>query len=258
MSDSQSANGRKNDRPDENLPQGANGGSPPGVETLVEVGADISPLTDKPEAFSASELKRAIFIPLLAIELLLGGKNRLASSVAERKNLLLLSALLLFVSALFPLLYGAIGPIGAITGFWKISALYAGSLVICYPCLCVFSSYLGFRFDALQTFIMAITISCAAGIFTFGFAPIIWFIDFTTSEPSDAPAIISFLLLAFSLLLGVIHMGRSFLWSRSMKRLSEIYPLLMLCWLPLLVFIHYRMAVLLRLVWWSQGSSSAQ
>ncbi|TET35082.1 MAG: hypothetical protein E3J72_13285 [Planctomycetota bacterium] len=206
----------------------------------------------KPEIitpFSIAEIARGFVFPFFAIEWFLGSKERLSVSVNYRKHLLLLSLLLLLSGLLFALPYGFIGPVGGVKSFWKISTLFTGSLLICFPCFYVFWTYLGFKLNLKQGLTMALIIPCVAGMFTFGFAPIIWFIDFTTCEKSGTPVQISFFFLLVSLTLGIVHMGRCFVWDRKkMSEVTDLFALLWAFWLLLLVFINYRMAKILGLL----------
>lgn len=196
--------------------------------------------------FSVSEIARGFLLPFLNIEYFLGSRDRLAKSVAQQKNLLLIALLLLFNSLLFAIPYGVIGPIGE---FWKIGILFTGPLVICFPSLIVFSSYLGFRLNLPQSLVITLIISCTAAMFSFGFAPIIWFIDYTTTAQSNSPRQISFIFTLISVILGIVHSNRCFFRGKESLRTSRFFKLLWWFWLLLLVFIYYRMAGLLSLLW---------
>ncbi|MCP4154737.1 MAG: hypothetical protein GY757_43855 [bacterium] len=197
-------------------------------------------------SISKPEILRGFLSPFSTIELFLGSKERLSKTVSQQKNLSLLALLLLFDSLLFPLLYGAIGPVD---GAWKICILYTGPLAICFPSLIVFSNYLGFKRSLMQNLVMALLISCTAAMFTFGFAPIIWFIEYTTLASSQTPASISVFFLFLSLMLGILHNGRCFFFKGVENgRTSEFYQTIWVFWQALLVYIHYRMAELLGLL----------
>ncbi|MHC4664065.1 MAG: hypothetical protein ACYS8W_20575, partial [Planctomycetota bacterium] len=205
------------------------------------------------EAFSQAEIVRGFIFPPLAIEWFLGRRDRLAENVVRKEGLWPLALLLLFSSVLFALPYGFLGPECSVREFWKIAMLYVGSMMICFPSLHIFGTYLGFRLNVQQNLAIGLVISSTAAMFSLGFAPIIWFIDYTTTAASDTPGTISFFLLLISLALGVIHMVRCFLLTRNRTWVSEYFIALLLVWLVLLFFIHYRMTKLLELVWWFSG-----
>ncbi|MDP6507161.1 MAG: hypothetical protein QF886_26275, partial [Planctomycetota bacterium] len=136
-------------------------------------------------------------------------------------------------------------PVG---NYWKIAVLYTGSLLICFPCLQVFTQFIGYRFGLAQMLSLALVISGVAGLFSFGFIPIIWFIDFSTEAGTTAalsPRWLSTFLLAVSLVMGVIHMLRLLIGSEQAK---GFFPMLISFWLALLAFITYRMVYFLDLV----------
>ena len=115
----------------------------------------------------------------------------------------------------------------------------------------MFSQFLGFKFDLAQNLAMAMVITCVAGLFTLAFFPIIWFIDLTIRNDLPmviSPSDLSTLLLAVSLLLGVVHMWRCLIRRGGMSARSMAFQGLIFCWLPVLVFITLRMARLLELL----------
>ena len=211
---------------------------------------------EAPQPFSDDELRRALRRPHRVFEVVLGGRDRLTQNLAEGRGLWWLAALLLATSLLAAVPYGAVAPtaeagVSAATNFWKIVALYTGSLLICFPCLHVFAQFLGFRFRLAQNFALALVITSVAGLFTFGFFPIIWFIDATTEVGPQTfilPWQLSVVLLSVSLAMGVVQMARCLMSRNGLARGSRPFPLLMAFWLALLAFITYRMATVLVLV----------
>ena len=200
------------------------------------------------EPFSIKELRTLLLRPYLVVEYVLGGKDRLARNLSRGPGVWYVVGLLLVTGLVSTVPYGCLSPAGS---FWKIAVLYTGSLLICLPCLHVFSQFLGFRFNLAQNFAMALVITCVAGLFTFAFFPIIWFIDFTTRcnlATVITPADLSTLLLGISLLIGVLHMWRCLLLRGGMTAGSVAFQVLIFCWLPLLVFITFRMARLFDLL----------
>ena len=129
-------------------------------------------------------------------------------------------------------------------------ALYTGSLGICFPCLHVFSQFLGFWFGFTQNLVLALLVTSVAAAFSLGFFPIIWFIDVTTHASADAavdPARLSAILLAASLVMGVIQMFRCLGTRDGMAADARLFPFLIAGWLGLLVFITSRMGTVLSL-----------
>jgi hypothetical protein len=198
--------------------------------------------------FSDDELRRALLRPDLAMECALGGRERLTRNLAEGRGMWWLAGLLMATSLLAAVPYGVVAPRAR---FWNIAVLYTGSLLICFPCLHVFSQFLGMRFRLAQNLVLALLITSVAGLFTFGFFPIIWFIDATTQATRDTqivPADLSVLLLAVSLAMGMVQMGRCLVAPNGLGRKAKQFPVLMAFWLVLLVFITYRMATVLALL----------
>jgi hypothetical protein len=209
--------------------------------------APPAPVPPPAEPFSGEEFRRVIARPHLLVEFILGGKDRLARSLADGKALGGLAAVLLAASILATIPYGLLSPAA---NFWKIATLYTGSLLICFPCLYAFGQFLGLRLDLARSLALALIITATAGLFTFAFAPIIWFITFSIRvDPQTAirPRDLSAFLLAVSLLLGLAQMGRCLVDRNGPARRFEHLPYLMASWLPLLLFITWRMACLLEL-----------
>ena len=203
---------------------------------------------EQAEPFSEDELRRALRRPYLIIEYVLGAKERLARSLSQGRSLWLLAFMLLVTSLLSTVPYGVLSPVKS---FWKVAVLYTGSLFICFPCLHMFAQFLGFRFDLAQNSALALVITAVAGLFTFGFFPIIWFIDYTTRPGAGTlilPEQLSVFLLALSLLMGIVQMGRCLALEGMPAGEAGQFGLLVALWLPLLVFITYRMADLLALL----------
>ncbi len=97
---------------------------------------------------------------------------------------------------------------------------------------------------------MALLISAVAAVVSFGFFPIVWFIDFTSGSGDQSEYIVRGLLRFFiiiSLVMGFLHMGRCFVWSDHFKETSPLNIAIICCWLALLTHIIYRMAKLLEI-----------
>jgi hypothetical protein len=213
-----------------------------------------------PVPFSSGEVIEC-FLPHKLIECVLGQKDRLMAGVVERRHLGPLILLLFAGSIVFALPFGAVPPVQC---FWKVAALFAGSVAICFPSLHVFSQYLGLKLTFAQNLAVALVVSCVAAIFSFGFFPIIWFIDFSTDAAvrGDATSgVLAAVLLAASLFLGIIHMLRCLAAGHRpvdappsaaghRQEISGPHFALVLCWMFLLAFITYRMALVLGLSPW--------
>ena len=195
-----------------------------------------------------TELRRLLLRPYLVADYVLAGKDRLARNLSRGPGVWLVAGILLVTGLVSTVPYGYLCPVGS---FWKIAVLYTGSLLICLPCLHIFSQFLGFKFDLAQNLATALVITCVAGLFTFAFFPIIWFIDFTTRcdlATVITPADLSTVLLTVSLLIGVLHMWRCLIRRGGMSAGAVAFQVLIFCWLPLLVFITFRMARVLELL----------
>lgn len=221
---------------------------PPIILQPVDAPPPPLPREPEPEPFDEREITRAFVRPHRIIELILGGKDRLARNLTQAHALWALTLLLFLTSLLFTVPYGALSPARSV---WKIAVLYTGSLLICFPCLHMFSQFLGIRFNLGQNLALSLVITSVAALFTFGFAPIIWFIDYSMRPEGHAdisPAGLSVFLLCLALVMGIIQMGRCLVQRGGMGRTAGAFQLLIILWLPLLLFITYRMASLLELV----------
>jgi len=222
-------------------------------ETAPEREQD-GPSRREPEPFSDAEIRRAFLRPDLALEYALAGRERLTRNLAEGRGMWGLAALLMAISLLAAVPYGAVAPYGALAPqgrFWTITALYTGSLFICFPSLYVFSQFLGMPFRLAQIFVLSLLITSVAGLFTFGFFPIIWFIDATMDTTRGAfvtPADLSVALLVLSLAMGVVQMGQCLVAKNGMGREVKEFPALMAIWLVLFLFITQRMATVLAIL----------
>lgn len=180
------------------------------------------------------------------MEVVLAESNRIAMGVGSGRYPGLLVLLLLTTSLLFALPYGAVlDP----ERFWRVAALFVGSLAICFPSLQVFGNYMGFRIDVTRNLSLALLLTSAAALFSFGFFPILWFLQETMqSEGGEVTAQhLSIAFLSVSLAAGIGHLGRCLVALEKAKR-GEISWLLMLVWQGLFVFISYRMALVLELL----------
>ena len=212
--------------------------------------------TADPAPFSRRELESALLRPDIAMEMALGGRDRMARNLSEGSGLGLLAVMLLAASLLAALPYGAVAPLNGddamrLRAFWRVAALYTGSLFICFPCLHVFAQFLGCRLTLIQNLVVALLIPAVAGFFSFGFFPIIWFIELTTEATPGrtvSPAHLSTFLLGVGMVMGMAQMARCLLARDGIWRVAVGFPFLIGFWLLLLVFITQRMARLLGLL----------
>ena len=199
-----------------------------------------------PAPFSEGELRRALYLPHRAIDLVLTERERWLATVAGRRGLAALVLAMVVTGGAFAVPYGLI--LGA-AKFWQIAALYFGSVLICYPSLHVFSAFLGVRVRLSQSLALALLISTVAAIFSFGFFPVLWFLSVTMSQEASADTlqVISVLLLTVSLIAGVVQLARCLRADSPLARERGL-SLLMFFWQCLLLFITYRMGLELGIV----------
>ncbi len=215
--------------------------SSPGMEPAGGLAEGPPPPAVRPH--DVGELRAVFSLPFRVISVVLSEQERLARTIASGGNGVLLVGVLLYTSVLFTLPFGAVLEVERL---WRVALLFVGSLGICLPSLLVFSAYVGYRIDLRQNLALGLVITCVAALFTFGFFPILWFLDATMEENSSFTAQhISLILLGFSLLAGIAHLHRCL---RRFDGLVASYPILIVCWQALFVYICYRMAWLLELL----------
>ena len=189
-----------------------------------------------PAPFSRDELRAALTRPGRALEVALGDGPRLRASIDDGAVPWRLVQLLAACATLAALPYGFV--LGA-SAWWKIATLYAGSMLLCWPSLQVFGTYLGSRRQPMQTLALALTVASTAALFTFGFAPILWFLDVTMASGDrinarDAGTV----LLALAFAGGLRHGSRCF----SARDEGVPRALSFAIWLLLVTFVTCRMA----------------
>ncbi len=205
----------------------------------------VTPTASKPEIqpFAQHELTDCMRRPHRMLDVVLGERLRLAANLRTGSNVTALVTILLLCSVAFAVPFALIDGLERVA---HITLLFLGSVLLCYPSLQVFGSYLGVRMHPAQTLAIALVIPSAAALFTFGFAPIYWFLNFTM--PGDGPdgmpsssAITRVVLLVFSLLLALSHLNRCLFGDSNLKVLRDNWAL-WVGWQVLLVFLTYRMA----------------
>jgi hypothetical protein len=190
---------------------------------------------------SRREILEAFLRPHRALEYVLEAPTRLHAALQGDRNQWLLCGLLAVAGVVFALPYGAIPPV---RGIHKIALLFTGSVLICWPSLHVFGTYLGARVSPSQGLALALLLSAVAGAFTLGFFPIVLFLDLT-SEPGEETTIgtgaVSVVLLGVSLSLAIVQMLQVLVRQAPVRDDGRLWLLLSI-WLALLVFITFRMA----------------
>lgn len=208
--------------------------------------SNMSAMDDEHEPAGRPPLDRravadAFLRPHRALEYVLEAPTRLEHALGEDRNQWLLCGLLAFAGVVFALPYGALPPVG---GVLKIPLLFTGSVLICWPSLHVFGTYLGARISPSQGLALALLLSAVAGAFTLGFFPIVWFLHLT-SESADRGTIgtgtVSIALLGVSLALAILQMFQLLVRAAPVRDDGRLWILLAI-WLALLLFITYRMA----------------
>jgi hypothetical protein len=220
----------------------------PGFRSGADVLGRERPVEPGPpqEPYSAAELLAAYVRPHRAVEVVLARWRRLAANIAEGRRLRHLLGLLVLASVIAAIPYGAVvGP----DRFWRVAALFLGSVMICFPSLHVFGAFLGIRSDLGQNLTLALVISAVASIFTLGFAPVLWFLQATTPKGGSDAVVhgISVALLATGLLAGLVHLGRMIFFDRGLRS-SRAGASMIVLWQILPVFITCRMGIFLGLV----------
>jgi len=191
------------------------------------------------EPFALGELQACLYRPHRTLDIVLADRARLVASVRCGKELLALVAVLALCSITFAV------PFAAVDGSRRlghVAILFLGSVLLCFPSLQVFGSYLGIRLSLAQNFALSLVIPSAAALFTFGFFPIYWFLD-ATMPPDGALTgrTTRVVLLVCSMLLALSHCNRCLFLDPSLKAFRSSWPL-WIGWQVLLLFITYRMA----------------
>jgi hypothetical protein len=232
--------------------ESAGTGSPnvPGGRAPAPSARSAPPLLTSPEeeiiAFSPEEYAGALRQPQRTIEYVLGSSGRLARSVCDGGTPWRLAFMLLTVSLLAAIPYGIVAPH---SGWWKIAALYCGSLAICFPSLHIFAQFFSVRLELLRSLALAMIITATSAFFALGFSPIVWFLKISIvprEQPIITPYDLSIFLLYVSLILGLVQIMRCLI-GRGFRQAhgSPLLILLVVLWAPLLIFITHRMSMLL-------------
>ena len=202
-------------------------------------GAAIAAAPEPAAPFAAAELRTCLVRPQRMLDVVLVERGRLVASVLQPANAIALTAALLVCAVAFAV------PFGLVEGVRRgghVAMLFLGSVLLCFPSLQVFGSYLGVRLSIAQNLAIALLIPSAAALFTFGFFPIHWFLLWTMSaDASLTTSGVRISLLAVSLLLGLSHCNRCLFLDPNLKAFRSNWPL-WIAWQALLLFITWRMA----------------
>lgn len=191
------------------------------------------------EPFAAAELSASIVHPARMLDVVLGERKRLVANLRSGHELRVLLAALFVCSVLFAIPYGLVDGWDRVL---HVAVLFLGSSLLCVPSLLVFSSYLGVRMHWSQHLAIALIIPAAAALFSLGFAPIYWFLDYTMPADEGAGGTATrVVLLVFALVLALSHLNRCLFVDAGLKVLRDNW-LLWVGWQLLLVFLTYRMA----------------
>lgn len=198
------------------------------------------PQPSAPEPFSAAELRAALRHPGAAIDVLLAQRARWTTTIVENREWSAMVALMLLWTLAFSLPYGAVL---SLERAWAIAALFLGSVALCLPSLHIVSAYLGLRVHIAQSFAFATIVATVASTFSFGFAPILWFMKATSGNAAAHSTLpgLSALLLCLAAFAGVVHGMRCLSLAQNMEG-SAGFGLVVFLWQILLIFIGVRMS----------------
>ena len=107
--------------------------------------------------------------------------------------------------------------------------------------LVLVGAYLGVRLQPIQCLAIALVIPSAAALFTLGFAPIYWFLQFTMPAADAGWNVTRIVLLVLSLVLALSHVNRCLYSDARLAPLRDSWAL-WAGWQLLVVFLTWRMA----------------
>lgn len=188
--------------------------------------------------FDARELRAVALRPHRAVDLVLVDRARLAKTLAAGHDLLPLLAILFATSVIAAL------PLGAVLGpdrILRVAALHVGSVALCFPALHVWSAFLGCKNRLGQDLGLSLIVSAVASVLTLGFAPIVWFLQVTTARGSAEVGTATAVLLAVSVVAGLVHLGRAVGDQAAVLSPSRGHRLFVVGWMGLFLFVVHRM-----------------
>jgi len=197
------------------------------------------------EPHSDADIGAALYSPLRTVDLVLATPERVAANVDARLSLGRIALLFLAAGFVFTVPYSLVLGLGS---WWRLTALYLGSTLICLPSLYVFTSYSGARTSLGQVGVLALLIPASSAIFTLGFAPILEFLHRTMDKDSDGVgwSSISTAMLGVSLAAGVLQLWRCFFEARRQPN-PLILGLVLVVWHVVFVYVFVRMFTVLEL-----------
>lgn len=209
-------------------------------ETGAVQGPPSPQLPEEPQVapFGPGELAATATRPHRLLDVVLGERRRLAATLHGGDALPALLAALVACSLL-----GAL-PFAMVDGLDRaahVAALFLGSVLLCYPSLQVFGAYLGVQLRPAQCLAIALVIPSAAALFTLGFAPIYWFLQWTMPAIDGEWNLTRIVLLVLSLLLALSHVNRCLYADARLSPLRDSWAL-WAGWQLLVVFLTWRMA----------------
>ncbi len=203
------------------------------------------PPPEPAEPFAVADLRAALIRPGHLLDVVLGERGRLVSTVRVGGTLAALIGVLMLCSVVGAMPFGTVDGLGRVM---HAAVLFLGSVLICFPALAVFSSYLGVKLPLGQSLAIALVIPAAAALFLLGFFPIYWFLDVTMPRDGAVTGTtIRIVLLVATLLLALAHCHRCLFHDHTL-RLLRASRALWIGWQVVLVFMTWRMALSLGLL----------
>lgn len=197
------------------------------------------------EPHGSNDVDLALWQPLRTVDIVLATPERVAANVDGELALGRLAAVFLLCGLVFAVPYSCV--LG-VDSWWRVTALYLGSTLICLPSLFVFTSYMGTRVKLAQIVVLALMIPASAALFTLGFAPILKFLQLTmgTESKEIGWTSISKVLLGIALAAGIVQLWRCFLGSRQ-KTNPALLALVLIVWHGVFLYVFTRMFRVLEL-----------
>jgi len=217
----------------------------PQFETFPRPTQATQPERPPPEPHADEDIARAAVDPVRLVDLVLAAPRRTGANVEQRRALGGIVAAFLLASVVFAIPYGCVLGWSA---WWKVVVFYLGTTAICVPSLWVFSTYLGQKVNLAQILVLALSIPAVAAVFSFGFAPILGFMRWTMDDVSTRVSwhSLSNVLLGVAVAAGFAQLWRTSLSSKGMRE-SVLFPLVLMVWHAVFVFVLVRMGDVLDL-----------
>ena len=176
-----------------------------------------------PRPLAHAELVGCLTHPHRMVQTVLGERRRLAQNLHRGTELRAVLWVLLACSVAFAV------PFALVDGgarLLHVAILFVGSVLLCYPALQVFGSFLGLPLHPVQSLAVALVIPSAAALFTFAFAPIYWFLHATMPQDGGiGGSATRVVLLACSFALAMSHAHRCLFRDGPLRILRDYWPL---------------------------------